>query len=176
MGRVTIRTASIADADVMADLWSTAIGARRAGLVPAFTVVRDEDDEHAEALAAVSERLLGADTIAVVAEEDDSPVAMAIALPARADDGAGVELVPGLAHVSMLAVRTDRWGEGLGQLVLHHVQTRAAASGFTRAQLWTQESNARGRRLYERLGWALSTRTKADEHGERICHYERPLR
>jgi ribosomal protein S18 acetylase RimI-like enzyme len=46
---------------------------------------------------------------------------------------------------------------------------------FTRAQLWTHETNRRAQRLYERLGWAASGRTKIDDYGEPIRHYMREL-
>jgi RimJ/RimL family protein N-acetyltransferase len=52
-----------------------------------------------------------------------------------------------------LAVRPDRWGEGLAsaaiEVVLHALDER----GTTVAELWCLEENHRARRLYEHLGW-----------------------
>ena len=83
--------------------------------------------------------------------------------------------MPGLAHLSMVAVRPDRWGRGLGAVVLSAVRRSARTRGFTHIQLWTHETNRRGQRLYERLGWAASGRTKIDDPGEAIRHYVREV-
>lgn len=100
---------------------------------------------------------------------------MALMLQALDRDGASSDPLPGLAHVSMVAVRPDRWGQGLGAMVLDSAQREARRRGFIRAQLWTHETNRRAQRLYNRLGWAASGRTKIDDHGERIRHYVRGL-
>jgi GNAT superfamily N-acetyltransferase len=100
---------------------------------------------------------------------------MAIVLQALDQDGASSEPLPGLAHVSMVAVRPDRWGQGLGAVVLELAQLEARKRGYLRAQLWTHETNRRAQRLYERLGWVASGRTKIDDHDELIRHYMREL-
>jgi ribosomal protein S18 acetylase RimI-like enzyme len=128
-----------------------------------------------EAEQQVRLRLADAASFALLVEEDRDPVAMALVLQALAQDGASRDPLPGLAHVTMIAVRPDRWGHGLGALVLELAQLSALQRGFTRAQLWTHETNRRAQRLYERLGWAASGRTKIDDHGERIRHYVREL-
>jgi GNAT superfamily N-acetyltransferase len=100
---------------------------------------------------------------------------MALLLQALDRDGASADPVPGLVHVSMVAVRPDRWGQGLGAVVLDAAQREARSRGFVRAQLWTHETNRRAQRLYARLGWVASGGTKIDDHGERIQHYLRQL-
>jgi GNAT superfamily N-acetyltransferase len=100
---------------------------------------------------------------------------MVLVLQALDQDGAGPDPLPGLVHVSMVAVHPDRWGQGLGALVLDVARREARKRGFTRAQLWTHETNRRAQRLYERLGWVASGRTKIDDHGEPIRHYVREL-
>ncbi|HZI96091.1 MAG TPA: GNAT family N-acetyltransferase [Actinomycetales bacterium] len=166
-----IRAATVDDTEALARLWVAARSARRveAGL--------EGEAERSEALAKaradVSERL-DDDMIGAVAEDADGLVAMAIAVPARADDGAGPERLPGVLHVSLVAVHPDRWGQGLAEIVLGSVLNAARRQGYTASQLWTQESNARGRRLYERMGWAPSGRAKVQD-GEGILHYELSL-
>jgi GNAT superfamily N-acetyltransferase len=75
----------------------------------------------------------------------------------------------------MVAVRPARWGQGLGAVVLERIRSEARERGFTSAQLWTHETNRRAQRLYERLGWTRSGRTKIDDRGEPIRHYVREL-
>lgn len=162
---LTTRAATLADAGRIAVLWRDANAARRS--LPSADLAETER----QVLARLNER----GSFAVLAEEHGAVLAMAIALPARALDGASPEVVPGLVHVSMVAVRADRWGEGLGAVVLESVQTTARERGFVRGQLWTHETNLRGHGLYERLGWARSGRTKVDDDGEPIRHYVREL-
>lgn len=171
----TIRPACATDAGALADLWVTARRARRETAGTASGPVDPGDEGSIEAARSeVDERLADDGCVAVLAEDDQGTAAMSVAVPARADDGASPDLLPGLLHISMVAVRPDRWGGGLGEVVLSVVQDEARRHGFTAAQLWTQDSNARGRRLYERMGWKPSGRTKVDE-GEAIGHYERVL-
>jgi GNAT superfamily N-acetyltransferase len=170
---LTIRAARPADAAVAARLWTAANAARQAEIGLPLGPVADGGMAEAEQQC----RLRAADpaSIALLVEDDGDPVAMALVLQARARDGASRDPLPGLAHVSMIAVRPDRWGQGLGALVLDQAQHNARQRGFVRAQLWTHETNRRAQRLYERLGWAASGRTKIDDYGERIRHYVREL-
>lgn len=168
------RLASLLDSAPIARLWRIASAEHRTArgipAAPASETARD---------AAQQQRVLGclADpmTFAVVSEDDSEPVAVALAMPARAEGGVAPEPIPGLAHVSMLAVSPDRWGQGLGSAVLESTQTIAGERGFARAQLWAHETNRRAQRLYERLGWRPSRRTGIDEHGEPVRHYIRDL-
>jgi len=66
-------------------------------------------------------------------------LAMALAEPGRAQDGAGA-VIPGGGHVSMVFVHPDMWGRGVGRQLLQglhgHVGTGCrppAAAGTTRA-------------------------------------------
>jgi ribosomal protein S18 acetylase RimI-like enzyme len=111
----------------------------------------------------------------VLVQDDGDPVAMALVLQALAQDGASRDPLPGLAHVSMVAVHPDWWGQRLAAVVLDLALLTARTRGFTHAQLWTHETNQRAQRLYERLGWTASGRTVIDDRGERIRHYVREL-
>jgi GNAT superfamily N-acetyltransferase len=170
---VTTREGSPSDVASMAGLWTAANVARRAEIGLPLGPVAGAGE--AEAREQVSRRLADPAGFAVLAEEDGEPVAMALFLQALEQDGLGPP-VPGLAHVSMVAVRPDRWGAGLGAVVLRAALRSARNRGFTHAQLWTHETNLRGQRLYERLGWTASGRTKGDDHGERIRHFVLELR
>jgi ribosomal protein S18 acetylase RimI-like enzyme len=170
---LTSRTARRADVAAVARLWTTANTGRQAEVGLPLGPVAGAG--MAEAEQQVHLRLADPAAFALLVEEDDDLVAMALVLHALAQDGASREPLPGLAHVSMVAVRPDRWGRRLGGLVLDLAQLEARKRGFTHAQLWTHETNRRAQRLYERLGWAASGKTKSDDHGELIRHYIREL-
>lgn len=170
---LTTRAARRADAAAVARLWTAANTARQAevglplGPVAGAGIADAEQQVHL--------RLADPASFALLVEENGDLVAMALVLQALAQDGASPDPLPGLAHVSMVAVRPDRWGQRLGALVLELAQLDARKRGFIRAQLWTHETNRRAQRLYEHLGWVASGRTKIDDRGERIRHYIREL-
>jgi ribosomal protein S18 acetylase RimI-like enzyme len=176
---LTTRVGGPADAPATARLWTVASIARQAHLglplgpvAGAASVQTAEDRVH---------RLLGGPGAVLVlgfAPDTGSggePVAMALVVQARAEDGASTEPLPGVCHVSMVAVHPDHWGRHLGALVMARAQLEASHAGYTRAQLWTHETNHRAQRLYERLDWIPSGRTTTDDHGEQIRHYTREL-
>jgi GNAT superfamily N-acetyltransferase len=81
------------------------------------------------------------------------PVAMALVVPFREDLGAGAT-VPGEAFLGLLFVIPERWGEGIGGLMLDAVIAEAARHGCTRIHLWTHErDNERAQRLYASRGF-----------------------
>ncbi len=98
-------------------------------------------------------------------------LAMAVAMPALADDGRSLRVVPGLAHISTVATLPGHWGHGLGGRVVRAICSQARRRGYARAQLWTHELNPGARRLYEREGFVLSGRARSDDNGEAIVHY-----
>ena len=170
---LTTRAGGPADVAAVAGLWTAADVARHAETGLPLGPVAGGGSGEAE--QQVLRRLADPASFAVLTEENGELVAMALVLQALEHDGLGPQPSPGLAHVSMVAVRPDRWGRGLGAVVLEAAQRRARERGFVRAQLWTHETNRRGRRLYERLGWTASGRTKIDDHGEPIRHYVHEL-
>lgn len=182
----TTREVTVADLDAMTALWAAAESARKAETDDrdAYTRPKAEvapvagsDQTQDDGLLAerVARRLRDPTAFGVVAEVTGQLAALAVATQATADDGLGFEPVAGLAHVSMVAVRPERWGSGLGRHVAEKLEGLARDRGFSRAQLWTHETNTRGRRLYEQLGWLPSGRTKQDERGAVLRHYVRRL-
>lgn len=185
----TTREITAADLDAVTVLWAAAENARKAqadqadqaGVDTPPTAAVDagslrQDTQDGELLAErVARRVRDPTAFGVVAEVAGRVVALAVAAQATADDGLSFEPIAGLAHVSMVAVCPQRWRRGLGRLVLEELERLARDRGFIQAQLWTHETNARGRRLYEQLGWFPSGRTKEDEHGAVLRHYLREL-
>lgn len=150
------------DAEAVASLWRGATDQRWRDLALAPRAELD-----------VSLSRPGAFAVGVV--EGDELLSLAAALPARADDARSWHNVPGLVHISSVATAPGAWGRGLGGRCVQAILWQAWRRGFARAQLWTQESNARARRLYEREGFEDSGRRKLHDNGEPIMHYIREL-
>jgi ribosomal protein S18 acetylase RimI-like enzyme len=167
-----MRLAGPSSVEDLAKLWVDAESSRRA------SESTSSNPDRALDLKVISRRLTAlighAGTIPLIARLGDQPAAMTVVVQGRADDGASDDPEPGLAHVTMVAVRPDLWGRRYGEGVLRYAVERAARQGYRRAQLWTPASNRRARSLYERLGWTPSGRERQTEDGE-LIHYELDL-
>lgn len=126
-----------------------------------------------ERVTRVQVKLQAADALFVVARFNGTVVAMALAEPGRALDGAGAT-VPRHGHVSMVFVAPDRWGLGVGRALLSGLHEHAQRRGWTALTLWTREGNTRARRLYERSGYRHNGRRRTLPSGEPIIQFERP--
>jgi ribosomal protein S18 acetylase RimI-like enzyme len=157
---ITFETAGVTDLDTMAELWVRAHAVR--SIVTTVDVAATRDILRA--------RIGAAGAWFVLVRERELVVGMAHGLPARERDGEG-DVVPGLMHLSMVAVDPDHWGRGIGYQLTEHALRRAQGSGFEKIQLWTHQTNLRARRLYESLGFLLAGREKRDERGESIVLY-----
>jgi GNAT superfamily N-acetyltransferase len=102
-------------------------------------------------------------------------LAMALAEPGRAQDGAGA-VIPGYGHVSMVFVHPDIRGRGLGRQLLQGLHERASDRGSGRTTPWTRASNLRARRLYEGRGYRTSGRETTLGDGDPILQFERQAR
>jgi ribosomal protein S18 acetylase RimI-like enzyme len=149
---LTVRCARTDERDEMVDVWLAA-NAARGRVAP---VVREER---------VREKLSDPVSLPIVALERALVVGMALGEPGRHDDGRGA-LDPSLLHVSMVFVRPDRWGLGVGRTLLDGLFGDGRELGFRRASLWTGGDNDRARRLYDRCGMQLTgARKKIDAYG-----------
>ena len=94
-------------------------------------------------------------------------------LPARENDGAGREVIPGLMHLSMVAVEPAYCDLGIGKAITGQCIEKAADLGYEAVQLWTHASNERAQRLIR--AWASGNvgRKKTDDQGERSRLYRR---
>jgi ribosomal protein S18 acetylase RimI-like enzyme len=163
MNQLTLRAGANADLPAMRELWWIAVRARRGGVEQASEEATD-----------ASRTLDDGSSFAIVAFSGETLVGMGLGLPARDNDGLGPP-IPGLCHISMIAVAPGWWGQGIGARIVADLLDAIRAHGFTRAQLWTQQSNSRARRLYERSGFRESGRQKQDDAGELILLYTRSL-
>jgi ribosomal protein S18 acetylase RimI-like enzyme len=170
---VSCRLAGAADLPAIAGLWARANRARAAE--SGLPVGPLASAEQSTAARLIGDRIADAGGFALTRESEGVHVALTVVLQSRAEEGAG-EPVPGVAHISMLAVHPDHWGAGHGRHILDAACAAAAARGYCSAELWVHADNLRGRRLYEGAGWTRSGRHKVHESGGRIVQYVRPLR
>jgi len=89
---------------------------------------------------------------------------MASAEPLRGEDGAG-PVIPGGCFLGYLFVVPERWGEGIGGVILDAVLAEAKQRHGSRIHLWTHKHNERSHRLYRSRGFSPTGRT-ADGEGE----------
>ncbi|WIX83944.1 GNAT family N-acetyltransferase [Amycolatopsis carbonis] len=103
----------------------------------------------------VREKLADPEALVLVAVVGGRVVGMVLAEEGRAEDGQG-PVLPGLCHVSMVFVRPECWGAGVGAALLGALKERAAG----RLQLWTGVANERALALYRRVGFRASGRRR----------------
>jgi GNAT superfamily N-acetyltransferase len=70
----------------------------------------------------------------------------------------------------MVFVEPDRWGGGIGRLLLDAVSSLATDRSYKLLQLWTGEGNQRARRPYESAGFRPSGREQRLDTGENVIH------
>ena len=110
-----------------------------------------------------------------MAEDSESGLlGMGLALPGRADDGAG-QLVPELAHLTGVCVLPYAQGAGVGGQLLDYLLDEVKATGSARATLWTHGTNQQAQRLFESRGFRPTGRSSTDDLGNRILHFEAQL-
>jgi GNAT superfamily N-acetyltransferase len=112
----------------------------------------------------VRERLRDPGSWFLLANDGPTVVAMACAEALRGMEGEG-PVLPGGCFLNLLFVVPERWGEGIGGLVLDAALAEARRRGYSRVHLWTHEDNERSHRLYRSRGFAATGRT-LDGEGE----------
>ena len=100
----------------------------------------------------------------LLANEGPALVGMAAAEALRGEDGAG-PVIPGGCFLNLLYVVPERWGEGIGGVILDAVLAEAKRRHYSRIHLWTDEGNGRSHRLYRSRGFSPTGRS-ADGKGE----------
>ena len=127
------------------------------------------------ALESVRERLHARGTIFLTAKAGGTTVGTAIASVAREYDGLGPRMED-VANVSFVAVDPAFWGRGIGRRLMEEIESRIRAAGFSRAQLWAREDDARSFTLYEHLGYRKTGESKLDHcNGDTIVRMAKDL-
>ncbi len=106
----------------------------------------------------------------MIADEGAVSVGLLMLAQACADYGAGPP-IPGLAHISMVAVMPSHWGRGIGRTLMTAALTRAQSDGFAQIQLWVHDDNVRARQLYDSLAFCDTGESIADHQGNPIRRY-----
>jgi len=109
-----------------------------------------------ERLDRVRATIAGDESWFFVADDDGEPVGMAVAMPSRENEGSGA-IVPGLCYLDLIFVVPERWGEGIGALLLDTVIGQARGRGFSRIHLLTHDHNVRAQGLYTTRGFAKTS-------------------
>ncbi len=120
--------------------------------------------EHLRAWAGASGAVL------FVADSGTTLIGMALSLVGRANDGAG-EPIPGLRHLTGVAVLPEHQGSGVGGRLLDAALDHAHSVGCDRVTLWTGRTNARAQRLFAARGFHPTGRTMPDDAGAAMVHF-----
>ena len=149
---IRIRMGDAADVEAAIAVYERSALARRQGVWPS----RAARVERARA------QLRDPGSWFLVANEGPAVVGMASAEALRGEDGAGPVLPDG-CFLNYLFVVPERWGEGIGGLILDAVLAEAKRRHYSRVHLWTHEVNERSHRLYRSRGFSPTGRTAGDE-------------
>jgi len=149
---ILIRLGDAGDVDAALSLYERSNLARRQGVWP----------NRAARVERVRTHLRDAGSWFVLANDGPELVGMASAEPLRGEDGAG-PVIPGGCFLHLLFVVPERWGEGIGGVVLDAVLAEAKRRQYSRIHLWTHEDNERSHRLYQRRGFSPTGRTAGGE-------------
>jgi GNAT superfamily N-acetyltransferase len=104
----------------------------------------------------------------LIGRDGTEAVAMALIQPFRADGGSG-NVIAGTWFLSLIYVLPERWGTGIGGMLLDAVIDEAKRRGCHRIFLWTHErQNERAHRLYRSCGFTPTGRTMHDDEGKPI--------
>lgn len=120
--------------------------------------------------------LAGPQVWTFVAVDRSIVIGFAAAMPSREDFGAG-PLVPGLCYLDLVFVAPERWGEGVGAMLLDTVIAEARGRGYSRIHLLTHDTNDRAHRLYASRGFAKGswTRMSRDPANGMVSEWARQL-
>lgn len=109
-------------------------------------------------------------TACLVVARRASVIGMALAEPGGRDDGRG-PVVEGRAHISMLFVHPRLWRRGVGVDLLDGLHREFARRAWTQATVWTRETNAPARGLYESRAYRATGLVQTLADGDRILQY-----
>jgi GNAT superfamily N-acetyltransferase len=171
MNEVSVRRATLADAEPIADVYVRTSRVAERGFVPDAELDAMHPGDYLESW----HRRLGSPEphATWVAEVDGKVVGFCYVEPSRDDDATATT-----GHVDMLFVLPERAGRGIGARLLADGVMHLRTCGFVEATLWALARNHRTRRFYEREGWnAADARKRYDYEGYAVdlIRYVRPL-
>ena len=149
---ILVRLGAATDVDAAVSVYERSNLARRQGVWPN----RAARVEHVRAL------LHDRASWFLLANEGPVTVGMASAQDLRGEDGAG-PVIPGGCFLNLIFVVPERWGKGIGGVILDAVLAEAKRRDYSRIHLWTAEDNERSHRLYRSRGFSPTGRTASGE-------------
>lgn len=150
---VTVRLASVDDADAIGRIQVETWRAAYTGLMPDETIAGFDVEERQRLWRAWFEQPWPGSAV-FVAERDGAVVGFANIGPCREEQGAG--------ELYAIYVQPDSWGTGAGRALIQRVEESLRSAGFGQAILWVLEGNERAERFYRAAGWELDGR-KVDQ-------------
>ena len=150
---VTVRLASVDDADTIGRVQVESWRAAYTGLMP-DEVIAGFDVEARQRLWRAWFEHPWPGSAAFVAVRDGHVVGFANSGPCREEQGAG--------ELYAIYVQPDAWGAGAGRALIQRVEEALRSDGFGDAILWVLEGNDRAERFYRAAGWERDGR-KVDE-------------
>lgn len=133
----------------------------------ARTAEGKEPDHHR--IERVRAKLADADAQLVVVERAGGIVGMALAEPFRDQDGSGPR-VPGHGHVSMVFIRPEHQGQGVGRELMTKLIDEVP---WARLSVWTRETNTPAQSLYATVGFTRTGESGHTPHGDPIRRWQR---
>ncbi|MPZ50679.1 MAG: GNAT family N-acetyltransferase [Dehalococcoidia bacterium] len=122
-----------------------------------------------EGLVQRANRLANPESITFVAEKDQDIVGFATVQPNQEDLG------PEVGELGAIYVDPAHWNSGIGSALITAAESQLAASGFSRAILWTIGPNERTRHFYERHGWSYDGTSKPHQGEVELVRYAKRL-
>jgi GNAT superfamily N-acetyltransferase len=128
------------------------LGRRLAGVIETGIHARADIAAFQDAYSAANLKDPPADSVTLIAEEDGNRLGFLHALP-------GPDGITGrsIGYVALLAVTDEAEGRGVASLLMAGAEDWARSSGFAALSLDVFASNGRGRRFYEKNGFAVET-------------------
>jgi RimJ/RimL family protein N-acetyltransferase len=153
---VTIRPASVDDADAVGEVHVRAWRSAYRGVMPDDYLDGLQAQDHA---ARWRSHLLApsSDGELLVIVDDQRVVGFASLGPAIDGDAADI------GQLYAINLDPEVWGRGLGRALLRGATDRLRALGFDEAVLWVVPDNPRARQLYESEGWSDDGLRRDDE-------------
>lgn len=163
MTQINVQLGTPDDVDAAVSVYERSNLARRHGDWPS----------RSSRIAAVTILLHNATSWFLIGRDGDEAIAMALLQPFRADGGSG-DVIPGTSFLNLLYVLPDRWGKGIGGVMLDAVINESAQRDCHRVYLWTHEhENERAHRLYRSRRFTPTNRTACDDTGNLIGEWLR---
>jgi ribosomal protein S18 acetylase RimI-like enzyme len=156
---IDVRSATVADIDAIVDVAENAWYAAYGGVLDPTTIASAIEEYYGRELLEVA---IERDEIAFYVAEDDDVVGFASAERTWADE---VEL-----HT--IYVHPDRWGEGIGSMLLERVTAWANGEGVDRIACGVLAENVIGIGFFEACGFERGATMDAEIAGEIHTEYE----